>query len=122
MTPPDDMTDGAALLAVKTAQFSGLARWTRILNIGTYAVVPTYDDGKIAKTYDHRTVCGDGDTAEEAINDWFGKLPTDRVEAIIWRTSPGLASELNFDTNRTIYHVFSRFAIVPLNAENKDAA
>lgn len=118
------MIDGVELLAVKTAEFAGRARWTRSFN-GDMLTLPlhalTLDESTISNCYEHRMVCGEGDTAEEAINDWFGKLPTDKVEAIIWRVTPEIASEVDFSTNKRMCRVFSRFAIVPSNVEKKDA-
>lgn len=113
--------DDDKLLAVKRAEFARLSR--RMLSDKEADVtLPESDDGRIAQTYEHRMVCGEGGTAEEAINDWFGKLPTNPVETIIWRVYPEISSEVDYDTKKRTYRVFSRFAIVPLNSENKDAA
>lgn len=64
-------------------------------------------------TYQFVQVRGIGTTAIEAIDDWYGKLPSGQFETIIWRAKPEMASDLDFNTKTTRWQVYSRMALIP---------
>lgn len=70
-------------------------------------------DAEQIRTYEHQIICGDGASANEAIDDWYSRLPKGGGYAIIWRVEPELASELDFDSKVTRWRVFSRFCVIP---------
>jgi hypothetical protein len=93
-------------------QFVSLAKYeVDIVSIETTLPV-AYEAKPNAKTYEFIPACGEGDSAVEAIDKWFGKLPTDPFDTLIWRVKPELVSERHFDTNSVKWRVFSRFAVV----------
>lgn len=69
-----------------------------------------------AGDYEHRMVCAEGSSANEAIDDWHAKLPKDEGYLILWRVQPEIASETDFCTKKTKWIVFSRFALVASRA------
>jgi hypothetical protein len=58
-------------------------------------------------------VNGEGNTAAEAILDWYSKMPP-FSSRIWWRLKPELNSETSFDTNKVRYQVFCRFCEIPV--------
>jgi len=60
----------------------------------------------------HRAISGEGATADEAILDWYSKMPPFSPR-IWWRVKPELASETSFDTKITRFQVFCRFCEIP---------
>jgi hypothetical protein len=60
----------------------------------------------------HRMVIGEGDTADEAILDWYSKMPA-FSERTWWREKPGIVSDTDFNTKKTLYRVFCRFCVIP---------
>lgn len=62
--------------------------------------------------YRHREISGEGATGIEAVDDWYAKMPTGRIETVFWRAEPELASERDFDTKQTRWQVYSRFAAI----------
>lgn len=74
---------------------------------------PTKTPNILTGTYQHIQVRGLGDTAIEAIDDWYGNLPAGQYETIIWRVKPEMASDFDFDTKTTRWQVYSRMALIP---------
>lgn len=69
-----------------------------------------------AKSYEHLIVTGEGANEIEAIDDWWSGMPAGRWKTVFWRVQPELSYERHFDTQTTRWMVFSRFALVPLDA------
>lgn len=68
----------------------------------------------ISVQYRHYSIQGDGETEQEAIDDWNKQLPHGTFELIAWRSRPELVSELDFDTKIRRWRVHSRFSIKEL--------
>lgn len=111
-------------LAELTRQFEAQAKQVHTIDAGRFTSIPVIvEEAKESSfpVYEYLAIQGDGDSVESAINDWWGKIPKNSVEAIIWRVRPELVSEKSFATKTVSYRVWSRFAIVPLDNKMADA-
>lgn len=72
------------------------------------------------KYYTHIETMGVGETGDEAIDDWWSKVPKDRGRILVWRARPEITHEREFNTKKEVWKVYSRFVVIP--HENQDAA
>lgn len=72
-------------------------------------VVP-FDTRETAETFEYIPWCGKGETPDAAIDDWWSKRPTDKLEMLFWRVPPELDSDWDFATKTRSWQVFSRAA------------
>lgn len=75
-----------------------------------FNVVPFDARIDCGEVYEQHHWCGSGETADQAIDDWWSKRPTDKLEMLFWRVRPELDSDWDFAAKTRSWQVFSRAA------------
>lgn len=70
-----------------------------------------------AKIYTHKEVMGFGESGEKAFEDFRAKLIGPSGDKILyWRVLPEIACERDFSTDKVLWKVYARYALIDCNA------